>query len=118
MATVTAQDVVLRALRRLNMVALGADAPADLYEDALEEYKVFHEWLRQEFGSRLSWSYDAVDDRYWTHVSAMLAGELSSLFSVGAGSRERAERGAVMSERRLREQLARKRTDTTEITYF
>ena len=118
MANKTANDVVSRALRILNITAIGEAPDAGVYAIAEDEYKVFNEWGREEFERRWSWSYDMVDERYWTHVAAMLAGRLAYVLPCGEAAASRANSGAARSERYLREQLARKRLEPVEIAYF
>lgn len=114
----TEQDVITKALRRLNVIASGEMADADLYQEAVDEYRVFHEWGREEFRGKWSWNYNSVDDRYWTHVAAMLASRLIGAVPVSEAIQLKAERKAAESERFLREQLARRPLDVTPINYF
>lgn len=114
----TAVDVIHRALRRLNIIAPGEDPDADIYQDALDEYKVFTEWMRQEFTRGNGWNYDSVDERYWTHIAGMLAGRLANVLPCSDSIAAKAKEGAAESERYLREQLARKPLRDTEVQYF
>ena len=118
MATKTENDIITKALRRLNVIGAGESADADTYQDASDEYRVFHEWGRKEFPRSWSWNYDAVDDRYWTHVAAMLAERLIGVVPVGSERAQLVQMGAARSERQLREQFARKPLATTEVSYF
>ena len=73
--TKTANDVVTRALKNLNIF----DADGDEFADALAHYAdTFHPWLQSENrrllrSSRGSWSANAVPDEVWTRVADILA---------------------------------------------
>lgn len=119
MAAKTANDVIKRALRRINYIGDGEEVDADSYSDALAEYKVFHEWLRKEFPTKVGWGFDLVDDRYWTHVAAMLAGRVFVFaFPTSSKARQRAMEGADVAETMLREQFARSPLSRTKAEYF
>ena len=118
MANKTANDVVIRALRRLNIVAIGETADPDIYVDALAEYVGFHEWLEKEFQRDLRWNYNAVPEEYWPHVSGWLSGTLADVFPIGDAMYSKAKISAKSSETALREILARRRIKTTPAEYF
>ena len=118
MANKTANDVITKALRRMNVIAKNAAASGDDYEEALSEYKGFHEWMLKEFTRTVSWNYDAVPEEYHTHVAGWLAGELLGVFPCGAQTTQRVEAWARRSETRLREMLARRSIKTVEIEYY
>lgn len=113
----TANNVITKALRRLNLIARNEQADGDMYAEALEDYLVFHDWGRQEFPRNWSWQYDAVDDRYWVHVSGMLAGRLCETFPVSERQEARALRNAARSEIWLRQQF-RRTSEITQADYF
>lgn len=101
----TAKQVITKALRRLNYIALNEEADGDTYAEALEDYEVFHDWGRKHFRKNWSWNSDAVDDRYWTHIAGMFAGRLALSLPVSESARQRAIANAEVSERLLKEQF-------------
>lgn len=117
MAVKTERDVIEKALMRLNIIAVGEEIDADLLAEAQDEYRVMHEWMRQEFRRGL-WGRDAVDERYWTHVAGMLAGRLADVLPVSDTRYQKAMAGAAKSENYLREQMDRRTIDAVEIAYF
>lgn len=83
----TANDIVQKALRNLNVIASGETASDEDYQDAYEEYLVTHERLKEDathqFGARrLYWGSNGVPDAIWTLVAAVLAVDLLRVFSV------------------------------------
>lgn len=118
MSTKTQNDIVTRALRRIRRIASNETPAPDIYQEALDEYLTFHEWLRKEFGSQVSWNSDAVPDRYWTYVAGWFANDLASVIPVSEADKANAREGAAQAETRLREMLARKKLRTTEADYF
>lgn len=101
----TAQDVITKALRRLNVIGRSETADGDIYAEALEDYEVFHNWGRAEYPRNWSWNYDAVDDRYWTHVAGMFAGRIALTLPVSESSRQRAIANAAEARRLLNQQF-------------
>lgn len=103
----TAQDVITFALRRLNVIGNGETASGDIYDDALSDYLVFHEWGRSRYPRNWSWNYDAVDDRYWTNVAAIFAEQLIDGPGISEAARDRAVRGADRARLALHDQFSK-----------
>lgn len=101
----TANQVITKALRRLNLIARNEQADGDIYAEALEDYQVFHNWGRAEYPRKWSWNYDAVDDRYWSHVAGVFAGELAMTLPVSESARQRAIANAAKSLTLLNQQF-------------
>lgn len=116
--TKTAKDLVTDTLVRLKVVDRNTTPEASIYQTALDEYEVFHEWLKKEFGTAVRWNSDAVPDQYWIYVSSWFSSQLADALPISEQGRANAERSSGRGEARLREMLARKRLKETEGQYF
>ena len=115
MTTQTANDIVTKALRRANIIAMEEQADGTTYAKALEEYKGFHEYLRAEFPRTAGWTYDAVPTEYWILVSDWYAGWLAEDQSLPSETFEKILAGAARAEARLRGMLSRKPRATVQL---
>lgn len=114
----TAYDVVVKSLQVVNYIAAEQTPTARDYEDALAKYENFHEWISKEFTKKARWGYDQVDERVWTFVATWFAADLVLDFGGSVEDTNRIIAGSKVAERRLREVLARKSLETTEVEYY
>lgn len=114
----TQKDVIYKSMRRLNLIGANEEPDASDYQEALEEYEGFHEWLIKEFERQIKWDKDDVPEYIWTHVAGWFAGRLSDVLPAGEANQARAKNAALGSETYFREILARKAIKTVEVSYF
>lgn len=114
----TALDVVCKAMRRIGYISPEETPDPTDYNEALEEYEGFHEWLLKEFPRQIHWNNDSVPVEYWTHVAGWFGGRLTNVLKVSPEHKMNAKEGASESERYLREMLSRKSIKVTTADYF
>lgn len=116
--TKTAKDVVYKAMRRIGYISPEETPDNSDYQEALEEYQGFHQWLLKEFPRQIYWNDDAVPVEYWTQIAGWFGGRLVNVLKVSPESKANAKEGAAEAERFLREMLARKTIKTVVADYF
>lgn len=114
----TQKDVIYKSMRRLNLIGASEEPNPSDFQEALEEYEGFHEWLIKEFPRQIQWNKDQVPEYIWTHVAGWFAGRLADVLPSGETNQARAKNAAVASETYFREILARKTIKTVEVNYF
>lgn len=114
--TKTKGDIINRAARSFNYIGATETLEGDSYDMAEGEYDTLHEWGRAQFPKTWSWNINAVDDRYWTYVSGMLAGKLVHVLPTSDTGAQKARALAEQSLRFFNQQSSRSPRATVQVS--
>lgn len=116
--TKTARDVVYKAMRRIKYISPEETPDATDYNEALQEYQGFHEWLLKEFPRQIHWNNDSVPEEYWVHIAGWFSGQLMETLDVPSSQKGSFEQNSSKAELRLREMLSRKTLKPVQGMYY
>ena len=109
MADKTAREVVEKALRSIGYIAAEEAPTAVDYTQALDEYMTAHEVLDDDLDG-IEWNYDAVPQKAFSGVSAVLSGRLIREFPTSAEAKARALENYGIGMDELRKLYYRRRS--------
>ena len=120
--TKTSRDVVVSALRYLNVVSQNGEPSAAIFTRAEANYITCHEGLRARFESKhrtsIHWDYDDVPDEYFGFIDMILAGFLVGRVPMSESKKQEAKALSEEAETSLVRSIARRKQSNKRLPDF